>query len=368
MKKYIMFLFCVVIMVSLFSCDASSKEALDTTSSESTTRDESVPAEEQTTEPQETITEPQELPAPEIDPAPPESVYLSYLNGEAQVLIEATGEYSYLGDYILAKEGISLANCATLRYTYYDVDGNDRKDVAIDCGSEKLYLTYENGIVTLKTLSSEIWGKIEAEDYWYPDILPLAAPWREALLSREGIGDIASHVWRTADGDGDGACGTYYVCRIVVEDEPYPNGYYLVTKKFEVYRWCDREDCTEAEGSHRYLDEIRDFEYMLVHEKTGESIELKITPQTAYQCVRGYWDIDDGDVEYAAGNACVTRIDIDGKPQYINGEIYYHVVWRIEYYHPDDHTGPHYVYDFKYLYVHAQTGECYPGPTFDQGK
>lgn len=360
MRKYIALLFCTFIMLSLLSCNESSKAVMDTTSSKSTVLDDSAPKEGQTTEPQETTTDSQETPAPEeTEPATLESIYRSVLHGEEQVFIEAIGEHGYLENYIPTGAEISLAKCDILRYTYYDVDADDIKDVAIDCGSEKLYLTYENGTVTLKTLSAEIWEKIEAEDYWYPDILPLAAPWREVLLSREGIGDIASHVWRTADGDGDGACGTYYVCRIVVDDEPYPNGYYLVTKKVEVYRWCNREDC--ADNNHRHLDEIRDFEYMLVHEKTGESIELKITPQTAYQCVRGYWDIDDGDVEYAAGNACVTRIDIDGKPQYINGEIYYHVVWRIEYYHLDDHTGPYYIDDFKHLYIHAQTGECYDG-------
>ena len=168
MRKYIALLFCTFIMLSLLSCNESPKAAMDTTSSESTVLDDSAPKEEQTNAPQETTTDPQETPAPEeTEPAMLESIYRSVLQGKEQVFIEAIGEHGYLENYIPTGAEISLAKCDILRYTYYDVDGDDIKDVAIDCGSEKLYLTYENGTVTLKTLSAEIWEKIEAEDYWY---------------------------------------------------------------------------------------------------------------------------------------------------------------------------------------------------------
>ena len=393
MKRYIALLLCLITVFSICSCNIYEKLLpvyvlleptihAETTPSETTTKSQetTIEPQETTTEPQETTTEPQETTtepqettpesgettAPETESATPEFTYLSFLNGNEKVLIDATRQYSYLGDYVPTTAGKSLAKCETLRYIYYDVDGNGIQDVAIDCGSEKLYLTCEDGIVTLKTLSAKIWEKIEAEDDWYPDILPLGAPWREVLLSREEIEDIASHVWQTMDGEGDGACGTYYIWRIVVSDEANPNGYYLVTRKYEAYKWCDREECTEAEGTHRHLYKIKDFDYMLVHQETGDAGVLKITPNEAYQHARVHWNTYDGYVGHAAGTTYVHRINIEGKPQYILGEMYYYVVLRIEYYSNEGYQNgadPEYIYDSKHLYVHARTGECYPYPS-----
>ena len=383
MKRYVAFLLCLISVFSLCSCNIYEKFFPIHVSSDPTVSTETTPSEatsnpqETTTDPQEVTTEPQEVTTKpqettseseetttsKGEPVTPESMYRSFLNGEEKVLVGKTGEYVCLGDYVPDANGISLAKCETLLYIYYDVDGNGIKDVAIDCGNEKLYLTYENGIVTLKTLSSEIWKEIEEEDYWYVyDILSLAAPWREVVMSREEIKAIASYVWRIEDGEGTGACGTFYVFRIVVSDESDENGYYLVTQKYEEYKWCDWEDCVDAEVSHQHLYDIVDDYYMLVHERTGEIIQSRITIPRAKWKASLCWNTYDGYEDYAAGNICVTRIEVANQSEYANGEMYYHVIWKIEYYSQDDETEPYYTYDFKHLYVHAQTGECYLYP------
>ena len=365
MKKYIALFLCLITVVSLCSCNIYEKlfpdlASLEPTSPEVTTPNETTP------EPKEETTESQETMAPEVEQKNPEFMYRSFLNGDEKVLVEKTGKYLYLKDYVPATGGASLAKCETLRYIYYDVDGNGIKDVAIDCGSEKLCLTYDDGIVTLKPLSNEIWEEIEEGDYWYVyDILSLAAPWREAVMSREEIQAVASYAFGVEDGRGDGACGTFYIFRIVVSDEPDENGYYLVTQKHEEYKWCDWEDCADAAVSHQHLYDIVVDYYMLVHERTGEIVKSEIALTTAKWKASQCWNAYDGYVDYAAGNVCVTRIDVADKPEYTNGEMYYHIVWRIEYYHQEVDSEPHYVYDFKHLYVHAQTGECYLSPNID---
>ncbi len=142
----------------------------------------------------------------------PEAMYRPVLKGEKKVRIGETGEFVYLKDYVLTTAGVSLAKCETLRYIYYDVDENEVLDVAIDCGSEKLCLTYEGGVVTLASLSDEIWNEIERRDFTYVyNICTLSAPWREAILSPEEVETIANYVWNIYDGDEDGAAGTLYI-------------------------------------------------------------------------------------------------------------------------------------------------------------
>ena len=162
----------------------------------------------------------------------PEAMYRPVLKGEKKVRIGETGEFVYLKDYVPITADASLAKCETLRYVYYYAEEKDLLDVAIDCGSEKLNLTYEGGIVTLTSLSDEIWNEIEERPYGYA-ICTLIAPWRETVLSPEEVEAIASGVWDVRDGDSDGAAGTLYIHYVDVAEAPDEDGYYLVTLRVE---------------------------------------------------------------------------------------------------------------------------------------
>jgi hypothetical protein len=296
-------------------------------------------------------------------------MYRPVLNGDEQVLIQKTGETVYLKDYIPAGGEVSLAKCETLRYIYYDVDENDVIDVAIDCGSEKLYLTYHNGIVTLNSLSVEIWEAIEENDFWYVyDICTLAAPWREQVMSREEIQAIASSVLGIEDGESTGACGTLIVYRLLVADEPDEDGYYLVTLREEYYHRCEFECCPD-DGSEYHLTSFRDSHYMLVHERTGEVLDDARTSSVGAQKLAGaYWGIADGQVICGSDKTFVVRILVKDDPNFTNA--FYHVFLQVEYYQNDSYENGEPPYEVKTMdsvYIRKDDGGYFTYPD-DNGK
>lgn len=237
-----------------------------------------------------------------------EAMYRSALNGEEEVYVQKTGKYTCLKDFLLS-DGTSLAKCETLRYMYYDLDDDDLYDVILDCGNDKLCLTYMCGKVVLKTLSDEEWGEIP---YYYNDeYCTLGAPWRERLLTLEEIETIASSVWHIRDGDGDGACGTFYLYYIVVSEEPDEDGYHLVTWLAEVYGHCGDDACTETDPNHMHLRRVEDNRYMLVHQRTGEVLDdCRFSLEGAKRLAAKYWGFEDGSVIHGMGKTFVIRIEV----------------------------------------------------------
>lgn len=300
----------------------------------------------------------------------PEAMYRPVLSGEKQVLVEKTGESIYLKDYVPAGGEVSLAKCDTLRYIYYDVDENDVIDVAIDCGSEKLCLTYHNGTVTLKSLSTQIWESIEERDFWYVyDICALGAPWREKVMSPQEIEAIASSVWGIEDGQGDGACGTYYIAYIDVAEEPDEDGYYLVTWREEAYSWCGYDDCPETDPNHRHLRDVRNYRHMLVHMQTGEYIDnARISPERAKRVAEDYWGLADGTVIHGKGRTFVVRMEISDGVGY--GNELYSAYLRVECYSThgfENGYPPLEVKDMDFVYIHRDDGGTYVYP-YIEGK
>lgn len=296
-----------------------------------------------------------------------DAMYRSVLNGEDMVLVEKTGGYVFLKDYLLS-DGISLAKCETLRYISYDIDDNDIEDVVIDCGSDKLCLTYTSGKVVLKTLSNEEWETIP--DYYSDEFCTLGAPWRERVMSPQEIEAIASSIWGVYDGVGDGACGTFYVYYIVVSDEPDEDGYYLVTWLAEVYGTCGYDGCTETDPNHKHLQRVEDNRYMLIHERTGQYFDdARVSLEGAKRYASAYWGIADGAVIHGVGRTFVVHIDTVEKVGFASN-CYYAYLW-VECYSTIDyeHGGePLEIQNIDFVYIGKNDGTPYLWPGYVEGK
>ena len=295
----------------------------------------------------------------------PEAMYRPVLNGDKPVLVAETGKYVYLKDYVPANANVSLAKCETLRYVYYYVGEKDNLDVAIDCGSAKLNLTYENGTVILTSLADEIWEEIERWDLYYLyDICALSAPWREAVLTPEEVEAIANNVWGIRDGDGDGAAGKLYIHYIDVSEEADADGYYLVAMRVETYRYCSYDDCPETDPNHRHLSDVENYRYMLVHEQTGAYYnDTRISPERAKRIAEDYWGIVDGTVIHGKGRTFVVRIDVSNDVGY--GNELYSAYLRVECYstHGFENGYPSLeVKDIDFVYIHRDGGGTYVYP------
>lgn len=300
----------------------------------------------------------------------PEAMYRPVLNGDKPVLVAETGKYVYLKDYVPANANVSLAKCETLRYVYYYVGEKDNLDVAIDCGSAKLNLTYENGTVILTSLADEIWEEIERWDLYYLyDICALSAPWREAVLTPEEVEAIANNVWGIRDGDRDGAAGKLYIHYIDVSEEADADGYYLVAMRVETYRYCSYDDCPETDPNHRHLSDVENYRYMLVHEQTGAYYnDTRISPEHAKRIAEDYWGIADGTVIHGKGRTFVVRIDVSNDIGY--GNDLYSAYLRVECYSThgfENGYPPLEVKDIDFVYIHRDGGGTYVYP-YIEGK
>ncbi len=298
----------------------------------------------------------------------PEAMYRPVLKGEKKVRIGETGEFIYLKDYVPTTADASLAKCETLRYVYYYAEEKDLLDVAIDCGSEKLNLTYDSGVVTLTQLSDEIWNEIEERPYGYA-ICKLIAPWRETVLSPEEIEAIASSVWHIRDGDEDGAAGTLYIHYVDVAEEPDEDGYYLVTWRWEAYIWCGYDACTETDPNHRHLHSVKNYRYMLVHMQTGEYVDnARISPERAKRIAEDYWGLADGTVIHGKGRTFVVRMEISDGVGY--GNDLYSAYLRVECYSTRDFENgypPLEIKDVDFVHIGKKDGGTYVYP-YIEGK
>ncbi len=293
----------------------------------------------------------------------PEAKFRPVFNCEKQVFVEKTGEYIFLKDYVPVPGGVPLPECDVLRYVYYDVEDDEIHEAVIDCGEAQFVLTYDKGLVTLKEISNERWQEIENDMVCYIfSICSLSAPWREDNLSREEIQAIAGDIWSIEDGESTGACGTLYVLRIIVSEEPDEDGYYLVTLREEGYTSaCDCPDC-EA-GIPRI---VRDIGYMLVHERTGEIWEnATLSPSKAQRLACEYWGVADGQVIVGLNKTFVLHTIV--KESISLTDDFYYVIMQVEHYEGDAYENGEEAQKIEKLYriyVHKRDGTVSTCPDY----
>lgn len=122
MKKYIAFLLCLIMILSLISCDTTDKNKdteNDIPSTESTQISEAERAME---------------------------MYEAVLKNEIKVYETDIKEYNYLKDFKTPYNRIPLCELERLRYAYMDVDGDSINELVVDCG-DTLILRYYEGTV-----------------------------------------------------------------------------------------------------------------------------------------------------------------------------------------------------------------------------
>ena len=122
MKKYIVFLLCLIMILSLISCDTTDKNK-DT--------ENDIPSTENT-----------QISEAEIAM----EMYKAVLKNEIKVYETDIEEYNYLKDCKTPYNRIPLCELEGLRYAYMDVDGDSINELVVDCG-DTLILRYYEGTV-----------------------------------------------------------------------------------------------------------------------------------------------------------------------------------------------------------------------------
>ena len=122
MKKYIVFLLCLIMILSLISCDTTDKNK-DTENDIPSTENTQISEAERAME-----------------------MYEAVLKNEIKVYETDIEEYNYLKDCKTPYNRIPLCELERLRYAYMDVDGDSINELVVDCG-DTLILRYYEGTV-----------------------------------------------------------------------------------------------------------------------------------------------------------------------------------------------------------------------------
>ena len=295
------------------------------------------------------------------------AVYQPAIDGEVPIYFTETGEYLFLKDYIPPNSSTPLSKRGGLKCSFGNFDNDQAR--TLDCiiyYGEPLLLTYDyiTGTVSARSLTDK--EKLIASGGVY---YPLPAWWREVDITAQEIKESVPGYckWEVYDGLREEFGYMTMVNRILVSSTPDEHGYYLVTWQKDI----SPTNCSCLDCDIGIPHAVKIQRYLLIHAKTGEIIEIGVSPQEAKEIAGAYWNTYDGYVNSAAGSTYVRRIIVAGKPEYDYGGMYYHVVWQSECYSHEGYQNgaePYYISNLKHLYIHVETGECYMYPAYDEGK
>ena len=134
MKKYIALLLCLIMILSLFSCELNEDQDDLSSNDNSASSDVNDNSTNDNTTPQ--------LSKAEIAM----EMYKTAINNEIKVYETDIQEYNYLADCKTPYNRIPLADCERLKYAYTDMDNDSINELVIDCG-DTLLLRYYEGTV-----------------------------------------------------------------------------------------------------------------------------------------------------------------------------------------------------------------------------
>ena len=134
MKKIVAAALCLIMLMSLFSCNIENSN--DNKDNDITSNTDS------NTSSEETDTTPIQKTQSEIAM----EMYESVLNNEIKVYATDIQEYNYLANCKTPYNRIPLADCEQLKYAYTDMDNDSINELVIDCG-DTLLLRYYAGTV-----------------------------------------------------------------------------------------------------------------------------------------------------------------------------------------------------------------------------
>lgn len=319
MKKFVAVLLCLILLLSLFSCDVEK-----TNDNED---NENVEDNTNTTANTTTVTSQENTDTPSTDKTPADiamEMYEAALKNEIKVYETDIEEYNYLKDCKTPYNRILLSDCERLRYAYIDLDGDSTQELVIDCG-DTLILRYYKGCV-----------------YLYP------FTFRQLYyLNTDG-----SYAWNHTGSNFEYGKNQIYfegaklktkeLYRIVNDGEPNAE-YYIEGKQV---------------SQEEFLKNINDgLEFRLQFEPLEVSWQKKITSEEALQIASEYWGIEDGFTDYGAGSMWIQRILILDSPSTAWG--YYHIGLQTNHYGRDENDlrvllGS----SMEHLFVGSVTGKC----------
>lgn len=301
MKKIIAGLLSLVMLLSLFSCNAENLNDDENINDESTNDINS-------------NTDPDQQ--PQIDTIT--KAFKAVLNNEMQIYDTDTKEYCYLSDYKTPSENILLRYREDLRYAYTDIDEDLTEELVIDCG-DTLILRYYDSEVYLYSLTSPKPYILYVDGSYY---------WSSKESSECGYDKIFF----------EGAeIRTKSLYRIVNEGEENAE-YYIGDEQ------VSQED---------FFKNVNDGpELWLQFEALDVPWQKKLTEEEALQIASEYWGVEDGFVDYGAGSMWIHRIMILGSHWG-----YYHIGLQIDHYGRDENDLREFINSYtEFLFVNSVTG------------
>jgi hypothetical protein len=313
MKKYIAFLLCLMMLLSLFSCVPN--------------EDQDVPSQNDNTN--------NNTPTQSSDAEMAIEMYEAAIKGEICVFDEQLGEIS-LNDCRFLTNDVTVGECEFINKAILDMDGDGVNEYVIQSGNEldhivlhyydgKVY-SYSFGVTEFRHLNTNgtfYW----LSDYWVCGLNRLI--FNGSSVSIEEI----------------------YTMDMCEDADPENDAYYIEGKSV-----------TYGE----FIDRFNDYERDHIARKSFSPLEIAcsypISSERALEIASEYWGVSDWDYDCAMGTTIADRIVLSSKPNAENG--YYRIIWKLEYYWhaypcwegqtPSD-TATHI---YKEVTVDAFTGAC----------
>ena len=309
MRKFVVVMMCLMMALSLFSCDMTEDK-----------NDITTPAQTEPQDPKETDNnENNASMSPEAEKAM--EMYESVLKNEVMVYDVIWETYKYLGDCETPYSRVPLSDCERLRYAYTDMDKDGINELVIDC-SDTLILHYYEGTVYVHSFTFRSLYYLNTDGSFF---------WNHTGKNFEYGADQIYF---------EGAeLKTKELYRIVNNAEYYVEGKQVTEEKLQEYI----EDNTTTQVEFLPLE---------------VSWQNKIFPDEALQIASEYWGIKDGFTDYGAGSMWVCHIILlDDRSSVENG--YYHIGLQEDHYGRDGNDLRVLLNSsMKHLFVNAVTGEC----------
>ena len=238
MKKYIALLLCLIMILSLISCDTTDKNK-DTENDIPSTENTQISKAERAIE-----------------------MYEAVLKNEIKVYETDIEEYNYLKDCKTPYNRIPLCELESLRYAYMDVDGDSINELVVDCG-DTLILRYYEGIVYLYSFTFRQLSHLYIDGSYSWNHTGTDFEYGENQIYFEGSALKTREIWRIVnDGEPD---AEYYI------------GDKQVTQE-EILTYFENSSETRIEFlplEISWLNKISQYEAITIAENYWEDFDIK---------------------------------------------------------------------------------------------
>ena len=324
MEKLVAVLLCLIMLMSLFSCDIENSN--DNKDNDITSNTDS------NTSSEETDTTPIQKTQSEIAM----EMYEQAIKGEIYVVDEQFGEIS-LNDCRFLTNNVTVGECKFINKAILDMDGDGINEYVIQAQDEAdhIVLHYYDGKVYSYSFGVTEFRHLNTNGtfYWFSN-------------SNYWVGGLSRLVF---NGSSISIEKMYEVN--IYEDED-KDAYYIEGKP------VTREEFGEQYDYYKY------YSTDCIVRKSFSPLEIDcsypVSSERALEIASEYWEISDWDYDCATGKTIADRIVLSSKPNDENG--YYRIIWKLEYYwhaYPCwEGQTPGYTSIYKEVTVDAYTGKC----------